>query len=407
MPSRYEETTLTNGLRVVAEIDPGAHSAAIGFHVRTGARDEDPRIMGVSHFLEHMMFKGSDTRSAEDVDRDFDALGAVHNAWTSSEMTAFWAHCLPEHLPEATAILADILRPALRDEDFEAEKKVILEEIAMYEDQPGWVLMERASETYYDDHGLGHRVLGTNATIGDLSAEDMRAYFQQQYGADNIVVAMAGRLNLPAMLDALEACCGAWRAGGPGPRTDPVEPARGDFTQHREALQQHYLIMLWPGPSLADDRRYAVAMLMHVLGGNDASRLHWALVDPGLAEDASASWIGQDGSGECAVVCCGAPSDAARIEAVVGEQIEGLLTSITDDDLHRVRSAVATAVTLRGELPAGRMHRLGHLLASTGDYRSLEEELVRIESVTLEDLVDAAADFPLQPLVTGRLAPAT
>ena len=163
MPITFREATLPNGLHVLAEVDPAAHSASIGFFVKTGARDEATEIMGVSHFLEHMMFKGTETRSAADVDRAFDDLGAEHNAFTTSELTAFHAHALPEHLPAAGEILADILRPALRQEDFDDEKAVILEEIAMYEDHPFWKLYERAMETYYDGHPLSHRVLGTKA----------------------------------------------------------------------------------------------------------------------------------------------------------------------------------------------------------------------------------------------------
>ena len=127
-------------MRIVAETSANAASAAIGFFVKTGARDEEASLMGVSHFLEHMMFKGTDTRTAEQVDLAFDDLGAQHNAFTSSEMTAFWGASLPESIVEVHDILADILRPALRQEDFDAEKSVILEEIAMYDDQPIWVL---------------------------------------------------------------------------------------------------------------------------------------------------------------------------------------------------------------------------------------------------------------------------
>src|SRR5688500_13507858 len=131
MPIEFKEATLANGLKVIAEVDESAHTAAMGFFVKTGARDERPSVMGVSHFLEHMMFKGTPTRSAEEVDQEFDDLGAEHNAFTTSEVTAFWAHTLPAHLFKAEEILSDILRPAIRQADFDSEKKVILEEIAM------------------------------------------------------------------------------------------------------------------------------------------------------------------------------------------------------------------------------------------------------------------------------------
>ena len=130
MALEFKQAELDNGLSIIAEVDPSAHTAAMGFFVKTGARDETAGLMGVSHYLEHMMFKGTQTRSAADVDLDFDNIGAHHNAFTTSEMTAFYAHCLPEHLPRAEEVLSDILRPALREQDFEDEKKVILQSLS-------------------------------------------------------------------------------------------------------------------------------------------------------------------------------------------------------------------------------------------------------------------------------------
>jgi predicted Zn-dependent peptidase len=192
MAIRFQKAVLDNGLTVVGEVDPAAHTAAVGFFVKTGARDEDGAAMGVSHFLEHMMFKGSEGRTAEAVDLDFDRIGAEHNAFTTSEVTAFYASCLPEHLPRAEEILSDIMRPALRPDDFDDEKPVILEEIAMYRDQPFWVLYERAMEEYYRTHPLSHRVLGTAETVSALTRDQMAAYLADRYSADNTVVALAG-----------------------------------------------------------------------------------------------------------------------------------------------------------------------------------------------------------------------
>ena len=193
MPVEFKHAVLDNGLDIIAEVDRDAHTAAVGVFVKTGARDEDGDVMGVSHFLEHMMFKGTARRSADDVNIEFDEIGANYNAFTAHEMTAFWAHILPEYLDRAEDVLTDILRPALRQEDFDQEKSVILEEIAMYADQPFWVLYEKAMESYYRDHPLRHRVLGTNETISNLTREQMKAYFDQRYSADNTVICFGGR----------------------------------------------------------------------------------------------------------------------------------------------------------------------------------------------------------------------
>src|SRR5688572_7335543 len=161
----FHTHTLPNGLQLVGETIPSARSAAVGFFVKTGSRDETPEVAGVSHFLEHMVFKGTPRRTALDVNCDFDRIGANYNAFTSEENTVFYAAVLPEYVPQAVDILADILRPSLRGEDFEGEKKVILEEIAMYEDQPMWCAYDHAKKAYFADHPLGNSVLGSVASI--------------------------------------------------------------------------------------------------------------------------------------------------------------------------------------------------------------------------------------------------
>src|SRR6478609_11819154 len=150
----FHQHTLPNGLQIIAETSPSARSMALGFFVRTGSRDETPEVSGVTHFLEHMVFKGTPRRTALDVNRDFDKIGAHYNAYTSEENTVFHAAVLPEYLPQAVDILADILRPSLRGDDFDMEKKVIIEEIGMYEDQPGWCLYDHAKKAFFDNHPL-------------------------------------------------------------------------------------------------------------------------------------------------------------------------------------------------------------------------------------------------------------
>jgi predicted Zn-dependent peptidase len=405
MPIDFKHARLSNGMNVIAEIDPSAHTAAVGFFVKTGARDEPRELMGVSHFLEHMIFKGTAKRTAEMVDRDFDAIGAVHNAFTTAELTAFYAHMLPEHMGEAEEILADILRPALRAEDFESEKNVILEEIAMYDDQPFWVLYERVMEEFYQSHPLGHRVLGTNETISQMSVEAMRSYFHSRYTADNTAVSAAGRLDFPKLLDELELRCSTWQCAQPKREYPAVSLVDEVVDIESERITMHYLLMLAPGPPAHDDRRYAMAVLMHILGGSDSSRLHWALTEPGLAEEASAHYEGRDGTGELFISAVCLPENSRKVEDVARREIESLIGSLTDDDLLRVRSRIATGAALSGERPAGRMRRLGSLWTMFGAYRSLEEELAKIDAVTIDALREVSALYPFEPKVVGRLRP--
>src|SRR5438034_757906 len=172
----FHQHTLPNGLQLIGETSPSAKSVALGFFVRTGSRDESPEVCGVTHFLEHMVFKGTPRRSAWDVNRDFDQIGANYNAFTSEENTVFYAAVLPEYLPQALDILADILRPSLRDDDFNMEKNVIIEEIGMYEDQPMWSAYDHAKKHYFVSHPLGNSILGTAESITALSRAQMPSY---------------------------------------------------------------------------------------------------------------------------------------------------------------------------------------------------------------------------------------
>ena len=405
MPVEFMNTTLENGLRIVAEVDEHAHSAAMGFFVKTGARDELPRQMGVSHFLEHMMFKGTDKRSASDVDRDLDDIGARSNAWTSAELTAFHAHCLPQHLAAAEDVLSDILRPSLRVEDFEDEKPVILEEIAMYADQPSWQLYERTLEVYYDQHPLSHRVLGTNETVSQLQRDEMMAYFQQRYSADNTVVALAGKIDFQDMVGRIKGHCGGWSRTDAARTYAPFTPLENRFTDTDASLNRHYACMVAPAPPVQDDRRYPAMMLAHILGHFEGSRLYWALVEPGLAEEAQCHYDGRDGCGEFMHWICCRPEDAEQCEQVLLKTIDELTASLCEDDLARVRSLAATSVTVAGEMPAGRMQRLGRIMATAETYRSLDQELEQIHAVTLDDLLEVATAFPMSPIVTGHRTP--
>src|ERR1700730_9412913 len=164
----FHSQTLKNGLHLIGETAPSARSVAIGFFVRTGSRDERADVSGVTHFLEHMVFKGTPRRSALDVNRDFDRIGAHYNAFTSEENTVFYAAILPEYLPQAVDILADILRPSLRGDDFDMEKKVIIEEIGMYDDQPMWCAYDNAKKAFFAEHPLGNSILGTADSVGAL-----------------------------------------------------------------------------------------------------------------------------------------------------------------------------------------------------------------------------------------------
>src|ERR1700733_5942909 len=210
MPLTFHHKQLPNGLDGGAEQNPDAHSVALGLFVKTGSRDEDPAINGVSHFLEHMMFKGSSKYTWEDVNRIFDELGAKYNAFTSQEMTAYYANVLPEFTEQAMEHLSHLLRPAIRVDDFTTEKKVILEEIALYLDDPGHRLYERLMEDHFGKHPLSMSILGSAESVQNLKRDQMADYFVKRYGPGNMVLAVTGKMNFDEVVKLAEKYCGAW-----------------------------------------------------------------------------------------------------------------------------------------------------------------------------------------------------
>lgn len=405
MPIQFQRATLENGLTIIAETDSDALTSAAGFFVRTGARDETSELMGVSHFLEHMMFKGTARRTADDVNREFDEIGARYNAFTTAEMTVFYAQVLPERIGRAIDILGDILRPALREDDFATEKNVILEEIAMYMDQPFWTLYERVVELRYGGHALGHRILGTPETIAALTAAQMRDYFNARYSSDNTVVALAGNLDFDKAVRDIDALCALWERTGAA-RDEATPPAQaGSFTAHDPRIHRCYQMMLTPAPSAQDERRYAAAMLALALGEPDNSRLYWALVEPGLADEAHVSYDAHDHAGDYLVYTSCDPDRADEVWAIVERELASILDNITNDDLERLRNKVATSVTVSGERPGGRMQRLGRLWTYLREHRTLEEELNAINAVTLDDIRELGEAFPMNVRAFGRMMP--
>jgi len=406
MSITFQHRTLSNGLTIIAETDPAAHSAAAGFFVRTGARDELANVMGVSHFLEHMMFKGTESISAEQLNKSFDEIGARNNAYTSNEVTCFYAHVIPEQLDRGLDLLGRMMRPALRQSDFDTEKGVILEEIAMYKDNPFWVLYEAAIDRHYAPHPMAHRVLGTTETITALESGQMRSYFEERYSADNTVVAIAGKADFDRCCAKIEELCGSWSATGTSKNRSRPRPNAVEFELRDAKVNRGYLLALATGPGVADEERYGAALLAQVLGMPENSRLHWALVETGLAEDAQAAFDPHDGIGDYYIYASGDPEKLDEIWDVISKECQTLMDSVTPDDLERLRNKIATAATLGAERPSDRMQRLGRTWSSLGKYLPLEQEVERISRVSIDEIRDVASRFPIKPTTVGRLLPA-
>jgi len=397
MSTAFQQTTLANGLHLVTEIWPNAHSAAFGFFVRTGARDEPPQWNGVSHFLEHMIFKGTEWHSAEDVNRIFDEVGAQYNASTSEETTIFYAAVLPEYLPETLALLADILQPAIRDADFDTEKQVILEEIGMYDDQPSFVAYDHGMQRHFAGHALGQTVLGSRETVGSLTVEQMRTYHREHYVAGNIVLAVAGNVEWNSIVALAEQHCGAWPAGVL-PRTllEP-HPQQSELWIPRPQQQQQQVAAFAPAPSATDPLRFAAEMLTVIVGDDTNSRLAWELVEPGHADIAEVNFHEFEGCGTYLTFLAGEPQETAenleRMHAVF-ESVNR--DGITTDELELAKNKVATRLVLRGERPMGRLALLGHDWLIRREYRSVADDLATLRAVSLADLRELLDRYPLK-----------
>ena len=402
----FKHTQLTNGMDIVAEMNPEAQSVAIGFMVKTGARDESGEVFGVSHFLEHMMFKGTARRSSADVNREFDAMGARNNAFTSNEVTCYWAHILPEFLPAALDLLADMMRPALRGEDFNMEKKVILEEIALYLDRPGHVLYEAVMEDHFRHHPLAHSVLGTKQSITALTRDQMQTYFDARYGPGNMVLAVAGKMDFDELVRLSEQKCGGWKHLDVQ-RQYPKAEFKGGLRHIVDSkLKRHYVAMICPGPSAQHDGRYAAQVLADVIGDHDGSRFYWALVEPGLADEADFSFYPHDGTGSFFAYASCDPARAPQVAEILGGELQKIAQhGLTDQEISRSKNKIATAAVLQGELPLGRMRNICSRWIYNQEYKTLEEDLQLLEGVNGGAIKKVIQEFPFHPITTTTLGP--
>src|SRR5581483_7369082 len=393
MALTFHHKQLANGLDIVAEINPDSHSFAAGLFVKTGSRDEDPLISGVSHFLEHMMFKGSSKYTWEDVNRIFDEIGARYNAFTSQEMTAYYANVLPEFTERAIEHLSHLLRPAIRVEDFTTEKKVILEEIAMYLDDPGHRLYEKLMEAHFGNHPLSMSILGSGESIEKLQRDQMEQYFRARYGPGNMVLSATGRLEFDEIVRLAEKYCGSWpHVEAPRQQPQPMyKPQRLAMSDPK--LNRQYTMGMTPGPSAQDERRFAARILADVIGDSDGSRFYWALVDNAIAEEADFGFYPHDACGSFYLALTTAPERTDEALRIALDELDKAKTDLKDDEVERAKNKIASSLVLQGEVPLGRMRSIGSQWIYNKQYRSLEMDMAALTSVTRDSLQDLVRDF--------------
>ncbi len=405
MSIAFKHHRLPNGLNIIGEVNDDAHTVAVGYFVKTGSRDETSPVMGVSHFLEHMMFKGTDRRTADDVNREFDEIGANYNAFTSQELTVYYAQVLPEFLDRASDLLTDMMRPALRDDDFNMEKNVILEEIGMYDDRPHWRLNDQLTEEYFGDHTLSFRVLGTNDTITALQADQMRTYFGERYSPDNMTLTLSGRFDFEAACADIEKRTQHWKPSGTKRQYARESLHDAEHTTRDSRVNRAYIAAMMPGPSVQDDNRYAAKIVSDVIGDSDGSRLYWSLIDPGIADEADLHYVPMDQTGAYVAFASCAPERMEKVEQKLLGELDGYANSIDEDEIVRAKNKIATAATTGGENPLGCMRRIGGQWSYLGEYTPLEEEVSRIMAVTSADVAELLKEKAFRPRTICRLLP--
>ncbi len=382
----FRETELPNGLKVLAEEVPGARSTALGFFVRTGARDEAPEENGVSHFLEHMVFKGPPGMDAHQVNLAFDRMGAQYNAFTSEEATVYYGAVLPEFGLELLALFARLLTPALRPEDFEVERQVILEEIARAQDQPDHVAYEGAKGAFFGDHPLGQSILGSPKTIQALTPMAMAAYHARRYRTGNLFLLATGRVDWAALVEKAQEVTTALLPGEAPRAYPPLVPRTGLLERPWEGTQALYLVALFPGVAYQEEARFAAQVLARVLGGG-SGRLHFALVDRGLAEVAAFGHEEADGTGFFHAYLQADPAHKAVVlEVLQGELARLEAQGVGEEEVERAKTPLATGLVFAGETPMARLFHLGMTYLYTGRPLTLEEVRAKVARVTAREV---------------------
>ncbi len=403
----FKQTTLENGLTVIAEINPEARSVALGYFCRTGSRDETPEVAGVSHFLEHMLFKGSQNRDAPSVNLEFDQMGAQYNAYTSEENTVYYGAVLPEFAPRLLELWTDLMRPALRQEDFDTEKQVILEEIALYEDRPSVMLFDWGRARYFAGHPLGNSVLGTTRSISQLTREQMAEYQARRYTPSNLVLTLAGKVDWERTLDLVQRLTANWSKGAAHRAYPEVKGTVGELREPYPKATQTYLALLAPGVSAQDPRRYAANILANILGEEGNSRLHWALTDQGLVESVGAGVDEADRAGLFYVYAQTNPANEEAVKAVLRAELNRLeREGVRPDELQRAKNKLATALVFAGETPMQRLMSVGIPYIYNHTYEPLSEIARKVEAVTLADVNGLLEEKPFSRSFIYSLVPA-
>jgi len=418
--SLVRRSVLSSGVRILSEAVPGARSATVGFWVAAGSRDEQPARpaeggrpatpsnFGSTHFLEHLLFKGTRSRSALDIAVSFDSVGGEHNALTAKEYTCYYAKVQDRDLPMAVEVIGDMVTSSLLDPDeFETERGVILEELAMADDDPADVASERLFESVFGDHPLGRPIGGSPQTIGEATRDAVWAHYRAAYSPRDLVVSVAGAVEHESLVALLERVLSSdgWDLSVPAApvaRRVGLEAhyERGSALSivHRPTEQANILIG-FPGLAAADDRRMTMGVLNSILGGGMSSRLFQEIREKrGLAYSVYSFAPSYSDAGIFGLYAASTPAKAGTVAELLVSEFHRLAEDgVSEDEIGRARGQLSGAAALALEDSDTRMSRLGRAELTFGEFVDLDESLRRLARVGAEDVQALAADLARGP----------
>lgn len=384
----YRKTVLPNGVRIITEEIEHVRSAAIGVWVGAGSRDEREGYEGISHFMEHMFFKGTERRTARELAESLEAVGGQLNAFTTKEYTCYYVKVLDEDLDLAIDVLSDMFFHSLFDEkEIEKEKNVVIEEIKMYEDSPDELIHDIFSEHVWNEHPLGKPILGTEESIGALSREKIMSFLSEHYAPDNVVIAVAGKIKHEDVVAKLTDQFGTFKRGGRRVLEGTPVGQKVEYYQKKDTEQMHILLGV-PGLGQDDDDIYAMHIFNNILGGGLSSRLFQEIREQrGLAYSVYSYHATYVDAGLFAVYAGTSPKNTKEvIECILQELKEIRQQGISESELARTKAQIKGGLYLGLEAVSSRMSRLGKTELTYNRVLSPEEVVGKLEKVTLEDV---------------------
>lgn len=396
-------TVLPSGLRVVTEDIPDSFTYSIGVFVDVGSRHESPQLHGAAHFLEHVLFKGTPTRTAKEISSAFDRIGGEANAFTGKEYTCFHARVMAEDAPVAVDVLVDMLtRSLIRGHDVEAERDVILDEIAMHHDEPSETAWELVTAHLYGDHPLAREVIGSRASIEAMSREQIHSFWRRHYTPSDLVVAAAGRVDHDELVARF-----AELAGEPVTRRSQRPPSVSTTTAvrvHQRDVEQTACVLAFRGMQQFDERRFAADLLAVALGGGMSSRLFTEVREArGLAYSIDCATVYHADAGMLAIEWMSLPERAGAICDLIRQVCDEVVAEgITDEELSRAKGQLRGQTLLHLESPEARMMRIGQA-ELRGDTRTMNDILDAYEAVTADEVKAVAGQLLRQPPVLAAV----